>query len=292
MSQKPVVTKEHVEKVWDRLAGKDFTPATIRCVDVDGCEFKVLYLSRQEDFVPDVYLNTGLSLYVWPRLAAYRYRHILASPDNMGENPRWAMGRPDLASWMKWSAHMGHVVTMSTYKSGASHPAWLHAQSFPLRQEEGGKTIALTALLNAGVKTLVAPGVMPRFKNITIERLVGYPAHGLRLTGDGTEEGDSQVTRKIVELALNYDHFKAFNIVIVPLNGRQAVHFFPRRRTGRAIYGPARWQIAGLEMNGLMQAKTPEDAASVDAALIRKILRTVSLDDAEFDGFLELLETF
>jgi len=134
---------------------------------------------------------------------------------------------------------------------------------------------------------------MPRFERLQIERLAGYALPGLRILSDDSEEARWQAASKLYELALTYDQFKAFNIVIVPMEHATSAFFFPRRRTGRAIAdAESRWQIAALEVNGLMQTKSERDAADLDETRIRRIFADVALSEPEFESFLELVETF
>jgi len=284
-----IVSREQAELVWDQLARDMFTAARLRVVTVGETEFKVLHLPRTEEFVPDVYVRTGLSFYAWPRLAGYRHRFVLTPADVLAGPERGGVTVEDVLDWIAWSAHMRHVVTFSTYKSGASYPFGMHAQSFPLHSETG----TLSALTESQGRAIVDFGAMPHFGDIRIEVLEGYPARGLRIL---TRDGDGarmQAARKVFELAVNYDGMKAFNAVILPReDGPPAVHFFPRRKDGRATYGPGRWQIAALEINGLMQAKDRAAAEAIDADTIRDIFVQTTPDERQFEEFLNLIDSF
>lgn len=283
-----IVSKKHVEVIWDRLAGDDFQQAGLREVKVDGAPFQVLHVLRKEEFVPSVYLPTGLSFYAWPRLAAYKYRCVLVPQENMRQTPRWELHISDISDWAKWSTHMGHVITFSTLKSGASDSLCLHAQSFPLYQDG----VRLSALPGLQTEPLIRFNQMPQFEGLEIHRLTRYPIPGLKIIGNGTPDGQRQVARKLFELALNYDGLKAFNLVLIPCENDVEAYFFPRRKSGQAIYGPQRWQIAALEVNGLMQAKTAKQRSSISAKQIKLIFREISLNEREFQDFLNILKTF
>jgi hypothetical protein len=191
----------------------------------------------------------------------------------------------DIEDLLFWSAHMQHVITVSTFKSGASHPFTFHAQSFPLQRKSDG--ICLSALPGLPTTPAIEEGEMPHFTSLRIERLKTYPLRGIRIAGELME-----VSKKTYELALNYDDGKAFNLVILPSG--PDMYFFPRKKDGNAIYKIAnrRWQIAALEANGLMQAKNQEDAAKIDAAMIDDIFSQTGLSEGEFNNFLNLLNTF
>lgn len=288
------VDPAHARKVWDRLAAGDFVPAVLRAVDVDGYPFKVL-LSSKETFVPDVYLeNKASSLLVWPRLQTYPHRFILTPRENLTPAARWDLRKLDLDDMLAWAVHMQHVVTFSTFKAGASHPAWLHAQSFPVEATLGGDRWTLTALAAARTQRCVAMGAMPHFKRIAIGVLDGYPAPGVVLTDDGTEEGRHELRSKVYELTVNWDASKSFDLVILPPLAEYGLRafFFPRRRWGRAIYGDERWQIAALELNGLMQCRSADRMAQMNADEIRRIFAATTPEPAEFAEFLEMLNTF
>jgi len=181
---------------------------------------------------------------------------------------------------------------MSTFKSGASVPFDLHAQSFPLWRDSDTRLSALPDV-DARSEVLVEIGMMPRFRNIQVARLRDYPIQGLRLTYQDSEDGLTEVSRKIFELALNYDNLKAFNVVIVPSrDATPSVYFFPRRKDGVAIYGVRRWQIAALEANGLLQAKDAQEANSLSMSDVNDIFRETSLSEDEFKEFLRQLQSF
>ena len=283
-----IIDRKHAERIWDKAARDAFTPAQLRPIDVDGYLFHSLWLPRDEEFVPNVYLDLGLLFLLWIRLAAYRYRFVLVPVDGISQETRWQIRESDIVSWLNWSAQMKHVVTFSTLKSGASLPLGVHAQSFPL--ENGG--VCFSALREARTSDIVSYGEMPHFERIRIARLLNYPIKGLKITGDGSDSGRCQVAKKVFEFALNYDALKAFNLVFLPLGNETEAFFFPRRRDGRAVFGPDRWQIAALEVNGLMQAKTQKEAESLGPEEIRRIFRATSPSDEEFGCFLELINTF
>jgi len=285
-----IVPRQHAQEVWDRLAEGHFTPAPLRPLDVDGFPFKVLHVPRDQEFVPGVYLKTGLPLVAWPRLAAYRHRFVLLPLENLAGGDRWAIHDGDVESWMAWSAHMDHIITFSTFKSGASSPQTLHAQSFPKTDASG---TVLTALAGVPSDTIVPFGDMPHFEKLEIALLVEYPVRGLRLRVDGTQQGVKQLDRKVCEFALNYDDRKAFNLIIVPQEaGTPVAYFFPRRKDGTAICGAARWQIAGLEVSGLLQVKTEDDLRCVDSRTVRALFDQTSLRADEFASFLKLVDSF
>ena len=134
---------------------------------------------------------------------------------------------------------------------------------------------------------------MPRFKTLVIRDLANYPLRGIRITG-----ADDEVASKVFELALNYDDLKAFNLVILPppegTSGEASAYFFPRRRDGRAIFKfhGDRWQIAALEANGLIQAKSKAAFSEIDSNTVRELFTRTGLAEDEFEEFLKLLDTF
>lgn len=283
-----LISRTEIEDTWELLAAGKFAEADLRDVPVDNAIFKALHLPRDETFKPKLAWRTGLSIVAMPRFAAYCHRLVLLPADVFVGNQRSKISQRDIEDLIIWSGHMQHVITVSTFKSGASHPFTFHAQSFPLRRKKDGW--CLSALPGVPTKIEIKKGEMPHFDSVQIEQLSNYPICGLRITGDLSE-----VTKKTYELALNYDDLKAFNLVIVPSDeSAPAVYFFPRNKDGNAIYQTAnrRWQIAALEVNGLMQAKTETDAAQIDAARIKDIFARAGLPPEEFKTFLNLLNTF
>lgn len=281
-----LITRLEVETTWDVLAAGRFEEAALREVDVHGAPFQVLHLPRDESFKPKLAWRTGLSFVAMPRFAAYRHRVVLLPNDIFLGSGRGRITERDIADLIFWCTHMQHVCTVSTFKSGASHPFMWHAQSFPLLPAGG---TMLTALAGARGSVLLNEGQVPHFETLRIERLDEYPVRGLRITGDAKE-----VMRRIYEVALNYDELKAFNLILLPTAASFEAYLFPRPKHGRAIYPIAnrRWQIAALEVNGLIQAKTADDAAQTDARTIQAILGTASLSEEDFETFLLLLDTF
>jgi hypothetical protein len=292
-----IVSKQEIEELWDMIAQKlDFQEPEIRLIDVDGIPFRALLLPRSKDFGPKVYLKTGLSFFAWPRIAGYRYRWVLIPADNLADNSRekrWTPTIEDITDWIRWSNTMEHNVSLSTFKSGAGVPWGIHAQSIPLFLEKGEERIKLTSLQDVEPETIIETGQMPWFKDIRISVLKGYPARGLKIEGSDSADSLEQCARKTWETALNYDNFKAFNLVILPSPGQASqVYFFPRRRDGVATWGKDRWQIAGMEMSGMMPGKSNEGFRSIDPETIKQVFRRTCLDDQEFRDFLKLLETF
>lgn len=283
------IDRQSLESIWDKLAPEDFTRAPLSEVRVGDVRFQKLFLPRGDDPSP-VMIALGFSLYGIPRFAAYRYRLVLIPEDVVAVQNRWDIREMDIQGFISWSRHVRHVITFSTLKSGGSVPLKIHAQSFPL-QSEGG---VLSALATVGSELWIPQGVMPRYRSLEIRVLKGYPLRGISITGNAEE-----MASKLFELALNYDHLKTFNLVILPASKQESeaevlAFFFPRRKDGRAIYdlNGNRWQIAALETNGLMQAKSEADLASIDESKIREIFECTGLDETEFDEFLQILETF
>lgn len=283
------IDRHSLESIWDKLAPSDFTRASLSEVRVGGVRFQKLFLPRGDDPSP-VMIKLGFSLYGIPRFAAYRYRLVLLPKDVVAGQSRWDIREKDIQGFISWSRHVRHVITFSTLKSGASVPLKIHAQSFPLESEGG----VLSALATARSEIRIPQGVMPRFKSLEIRALQGYPLRGISITGNAEE-----LASKLFELALNYDHLKAFNLVILPASKQESeaevrAFFFPRRKDGRAIYNlnGNRWQIAALETNGLMQAKSEADLVTIDESKIRGIFECTGLNETEFDEFLTILETF
>jgi hypothetical protein len=280
------IDKETFEHIWDAMAPADFVPAELHPVTVGGHVFHKLCLTRGDTPSP-VRIRLDKSMYGMPRFAAYRYRVVLFPKDVLLHGNRWDLHEADILTWLGWARRMQYMVTFSTYKSGASMPHSLHAQSFPLKNHQD---IALTALSRAEGSSIIEPGTMPRFKSLRISVLHDYPLRGLCLTGE-----DEEVANKFFELALCYDNLKALNLVIVPgSNGGLSTFFFPRRRDGTAIYDMncSRWQIAALEANGLLQAKTTKDLDKIDPTVVRDIFAKTGLSEAEFTEFCKLLQTF
>ena len=134
---------------------------------------------------------------------------------------------------------------------------------------------------------------MPHFEELQIEALDGYPVRGILIRSHQTDAGRRQAAQKAYELALNYDGMKAFNLVIVPREqDSPSVFVFPRPKEGRAIYGPRRWQIAAVELNGLMQTKDSEEEASIDSDTIKDIFRQTTLSERQFEEFCKGIDTF
>lgn len=287
-----IVEKSHLEKIWDRLASGVFTPAKLRAVKVGRATFKILHLARNaEQLVPGAYLQTGLSFYAWPRLAGYRHRFVLCPMDSVGGQVRWDLRCQDVLDWLRWSKHMRHVVTMSTLKSGASTPLYLHAQSFPLRQ--GREYLTALADPKPRGKILVDFGCMPHFGDIRISWLHDYPMPGFRMDMRSTDRAVEQAADKAFEFALNWNGLKAFDLAILPQDrGALAVYFFPRRKDGRCIYGPSRWQIAAIEANGLIQAKSKSQALAMDETAIKSLFTAVRLTESEMQECLGLVHSF
>jgi len=288
-----LLTRRELEDIWDKLGEHKLLDAKIRDIMVEDACFRVLYPPNEEVIKHNIYLRTGLSFFAKPRFESYRYRFVLFPADSLAGVARWEIKEQDIRDLIRWSEKMEHVVTVSTFKSGASTPFAFHAQSFPMRRKSDQQ--CLSALPGAGVTELNTRGSMPHFKSIWIGQLAKYPIRGLKITGEL-----SDLCKKTFELALNYDHLKAFNIVILPgqdkhmNSSRPAVYFFPRRKDGQAIYqiGRQRWQIAALEVNGLMQAKDEDEAERINAATIKAAFSNTSLNEKEFEDFLKLLDTF
>lgn len=273
------------EKIWDALAPSEFTEAELHPINVDGHQFHKLHLSRGDTPSP-VRIELHPAMYGMPRFAAYRYRSVLFPKDVLLHGNRWELRPDDILPWLDWARRMDYIVTFSTHKAGGSVPQNFHAQTFPYSQNNR----VLSALANVRTQTIIPRNCMPRYESLEIATLQDYPLRGLLLTGH-----DPDVARKVYELALCYDNLKAFNIVISPRpNANLATFFFPRRRDGRATYpiNGTRWQIAALEANGLMQAKTVQDLKEIDEHRIRAIFTHTGLSQPEFDDFLKLLETF
>ena len=286
-----VIEVATLDSIWDSVAPRNFREATLHEVCCKNIRFQKLHLPVGDDPSP-VRIHLGFSLYGKPRFAAYRYRLVLLPEDIVGGSTRWQITRADIARFVKWARHGKHVITFSTLKSGASFPLSLHAQSFPIIQKET-KT-PLTSLVGVATDVCIRAGEMPGFTSLEIATLRDYPIPGLKLTGE-----EQEIVDKAYELALNYNELKAFNMVILPDSvdagtDKLSVFFFPRRRDGRATFHfhDNRWQIAALEVNGLLQAKSPEALAAIDEATIVDLFNRTGLNDQEFNEFLRLLETF
>ena len=282
---------ERLRNLWDKLSAGVFVQPEFRTIVVGGLAFRCLPLPRMPDQEPKVLVESGLSFLAWPRLSGYRYRWVLVPRRNVVEaQPQWEISALDVQEWITWANQMNHVVTYSTFKSGAGVPWSAHAQSVPLWLNEQTKA---TVLEDVAERILVEFRVMPFFDQIQIGVLEGHPARGILLTGSKEPDGAKQVAQKIFELALNYDHLKAFNLVIVPAQGSSArVYFFPRRRDGVSIFGPNRWQVSGMELCGMIPAKSQSEFENLSETTIRELFSVTIPDETEFEAFLHLVETF
>ncbi|MCY2994700.1 MAG: hypothetical protein NTY19_43585 [Planctomycetota bacterium] len=134
---------------------------------------------------------------------------------------------------------------------------------------------------------------MPFFHHVQIGIVEDHPARGIVLTGSQDSDGAHQVAQKAFELALNHDHLKTFNLVIVPTVEYSArVFFFPRRRDGIAVFGPNRWQVSAMELCGMIPAKCQDEFDSLNEAVVRQMFATTCPGDKEFADFTGLIETF
>lgn len=289
-----LISRQELEDIWDKLCEHKLLDAKIREIKVNDACFRVLYPPSEEVLKHEIYLPTGLAFFAKPRFEACHYRFVLFPAEGLGGLVRWEIKEQDIRDFIRWSENMKHVVTVSTFKSGASMPFALHAQSLPMKRKSDGQ--CLSALPGVDAKELISKGSMLHFKSLRIDQLSKYPIRGLKITGELSE-----LCKKTYELALSYDHLKAYNIVILPSQDEDytnslspAVYFFPRRKDGQAIYqmGNQRWQIAALEVNGLMQAKNQDEADRIDAGTIKAIFDKTSLNESEFEDFLKLLDSF
>ena len=281
-----------MESLWNTLAGEQFEESPYRPVQVGGVTMCALYVDRNNEerkYTTDLYFDTGLSFVAKPRFLSYRHRFVLVPKDNISGANRWDMRASDVADWIRWSEHMSHTIVTSTFKSGASVPSLLHAQSFGARRE--GQY--LSSLVQAQTSVVVPWDIMPLFQEVQIAKLHGYPLNGLKLSAMKTCQGLEQISDKAFELALNYDHLKAFNLVIVPENtDHYTVYFVPRKKSATTIYGLHRWQIGSYEMNGQLQAPSQQEADDLTEAAVLNMYRTTCLDEEEFDEFQRLIHTF
>ena len=286
MSTSAVADKAN--QFWDRLAGAEFRPSEIARIDTDRsfAYYKIHWVMRPEnEFRIPAYFDTGTSMLAQPRFAAYRYRFVLLPKTHLIET-RWQLDSQDVVWMLSWSKTMGHVVTLSTYLSGAGYPGSMHAQSFPLFVKER----KVSSLPDAESECIVKKGAMPGFQSLEVSELIDYPLRGVRLVGDPAD-----IASKVFELALIYHHLTAFNLVILPptqFTDECQVYFFPRRKDGRATYGSSRWQIGAIEANGLMQARTMLEYNELSADRVAEVLGHVSVDEAEFTDFKNLLAAF
>ena len=292
-----MISREVFRDAWERIAGDDFVPFDMRPIEVDGHLFQAILAPRvdkkRKHQVFDkllIQIDTNLSFFAAPRLIGFPQRCVLLPKDTLGSSKRWALHEKDVEDWVRWANGMNHIVTMSTFKSGAGVPFSLHAQCIPLQLEDGTR---LSALSDAPSRPLVPFGEMPFFQNIKISSILGYPIGILKIEGKDSLQGLGEVSRKVFELAVNYDDSKSFNLVILPAKGLASeVLFIPRRKDGMCIYGPNRWQIGALEVSGLMASKTAEEYESLDAGKIKHILRKTCIDSSHFESFEKLTRTF
>ena len=132
------MSPQQFTSLWDKLAKGVFTEAEVRTIDINGIAIKVLLVPRNEKYKPIVYLPTLYPFYACPRFSAYKHRFALIPVDILGGASRWEVKPSDIAGYINWAVDMNHVVTFSTFKSGASMPFNLHAQSFPLKRKSTG----------------------------------------------------------------------------------------------------------------------------------------------------------
>ena len=302
------MTSEQVRAMWKAL----FPDAPIPSIEsqlchVAGIPFRVVRDSVELPRPPAVLKSNLASLDAHPRPKTFPERFVLTPKEGFAQFLHWEPYEQFYLDCLTWSKLLDHVATQSTYLSGGSTPQKLHLQSFPLAiPGPDAAPIFLTALHIDAIKSCLEPlvdfGEMPHFESLRIEKLgVPYPAPGLRLTYE-SPDGPELVVRKVLEIVLGYDHNKAFNLVIVPRqhltkDGREepAVFLFPRRRSGRATFllGDRRYQIAGLEMNGLLFAQSDSEfAALTDPSLIRGIFANIAPSDDDVNHFFELIESY
>lgn len=288
--QLQLMNKVAFEAAWDKLVPENFVPPTYKAIEVGEVTFQAVLAPTAADIKPKVYIETGLSFLVWPRFAGMCYRFVLIPADHFVEPARWALNIRDIEDWILWSNHMNYIVGMSTFKSGAGVPFLLHAQSIPVCSDD---QTALTALKGVSAEQLVGYGEMPFFKDVCIATVPGYPAPCIKIQGKNSEDGLQQVAKKVFEIALNYDHLKSFNLVVLPSDDLSAcVYFFPRRLDGTVVYGHNRWQIGALEVNGLMLTKSEEAFESMSAANIKEVFQKTCPNQNDFELFLRLINTF
>ncbi len=288
--QLQLMKKAALEASWDKLVPENFLPPTYKAVEVGGVTFQAVLVPTTADIRPKVYVETGLSFLVWPRFAGMRYRFVLIPADYFVEPARWALNIRDIEDWILWSNHMNHIVGMSTFKSGAGVPFLLHAQSIPVCSDD--QTV-LTALKDISAEQLIGYEEMPFFQDVRMSTVPGYPVHCIKIQGKNSEDGLQQVAKKVFEIALNYDHLKSFNLVILPSAELSAcVFFFPRRKDGTVVYGHNRWQIGALEVNGLMLTKSEEGFEKMSSANIKEIFQKTCPNRNDFELFLRLINTF
>jgi hypothetical protein len=289
--QNSIPEKASIEAIWDKFAGERFSEPELKRLNLDGISFIIPYLPEQSNIEPQKeYIQTGLNFCALPRIAGYKYRFVLVPLDNINRSSRWEVCYQDIFDWILWANHMNHIVTMSTFKSGAGVPFSIHAQSIPFYTSNN---VCLTALADIKTEVLIDFNRMPFFKDLQIRKTVDYPANGLKFTGADSVTGLEQVAKKTFELALNYDGLKTFNLVIIPSKGlSSSLFFFPRRKDGNCIYGPNRWQIAAMELNGLLPIRTKNEFDSINITTITDIFSQTCPCQKEFDDFLILINTF
>lgn len=293
------------KELWDAIAGDDFSQSRIHSRNVAGTTFRVYHPTGSDIVSPRVYFDMGMPLLVCPRIKGLKHRFLLVAGHE--RESRWDLQRSDVESFISWSHAMDHVVTWSTWKSGGSHPWTFHGQSFPFETEdEEGQKLFLTALVEPSIsshlQTLVRFGEMgPHFPNIRIETLTGgYPAPALRISYDDAD-AITQVTKKVYELVFNYDHGKSMNIVVVPrqhvlANGEAhpVIYVFPRRRDGSGIFAfnGHRWQIASLEVAGMLQVRSPDHIRQLTTSAIQNLLNSVRPDQSDVDYLFSLVNSY
>jgi hypothetical protein len=284
-----IVDQNFIESTWDNLAS-DFLSPQYKVLTVGNVEFYAFLLPRVVEPEFRIYIETGLSFLAWPRSVGFRYRFVLIPRQSLTEYINWQIQPEDIFDWVIWSNCMNYVTTVSTFKSGAGVPFKKHAQSIPALFD---REIYLSSLANLPKELLIDYGQMPFFKEIKISRIKDFPVEGLCIESLNSINGLNQVANKVFELALNYDELKAFNLIILPANQFETkLFFFPRRKDGVATYGASRWQIAGLELNGLLLTKTKNTFDKLNEILVREMFNKTCPSSNEFDLFLKLVDTF
>lgn len=292
---------------WDRVSGSDFTPATLHPRPVNGLTFHVLYGGPPEPSRLHVYCETHLSLLADPRPRAYQYRWLLIPREDPAGRQRWQMELTHIIDLLQWSLQFEHLITYSTFKAGASHPWSMHAQALPWRVADpkvpsgwrNYTTLAEPEIL-PHLEALIDFGTAP-FGDVCVQRVAGgYPAPGVRITFRSLYPGLIQAARRAFIWMAGYDHFQALNLLILPRQLQAedgswlpAIFLFPRRRDGQAVFplDGQRWQIASLELNGLLQVRSPDQVARLGPAQILDVFARIAPPPEDVRCFFALADT-
>ena len=282
--------REAFEAAWERAAG-DRPNAEVKKFSACGTTVVCMHAPWHDDPNPRVYLETGFSFLAMVRPFALPYRCVLLPRSSFGDRIDWRLSSRDIADWIKWANQIGHIVTFSTFKSGAGFPMMMHAQSFSASL--GPELDWSDVLRSVANTTVIAFGEMPHYGSIEISSVSQYLGPALKIAGEDSDEALNQVANKVYELALNYDNLKACNLVVVPSRGQASlVLFIPRRRDGMSIFGDTRWQIAAIEFAGILLCRDRLLFESLTCEIIESIFEHIRISDGDRHQIKSIVDAF